>query len=161
MDVDCPTTRSYSQSSWMCIVILQHKHFFLFHMPILKLQYSNYNQHSNSNQTSYILSHYKTSTPVSSLTNYMHQGPSQEANSQATPRCTVWKLKVHYYLHKAHCQPPAWDREIQFKPSLPISLRNSSILSSHIWFGLPSGLQVSPYVPHFAPISSFQIWSPI
>jgi len=107
------------------------------------------------------------------LTYSMEQSPSWEANlfasSQEIP-CILWKLKVHYCIHK--CPPPVPILS-QLNPGHtphPTSWRPILILSSHLHLGLPSGffLQVSPpkpcpclspppYMLHSLPISFFSI----
>ena len=107
------------------------------------------------------------------LTYRREQSPSWEANrfsvSQEISRI-LWNSKVHYRIHK--CSPPVPILS-QFDPihtPHPTSWRSSSILSSHLCLGLPSGLfpsvspnktqctpLLSPFVLHAPPISFFSI----
>jgi hypothetical protein len=52
----------------------------------------------------------------------------------------LWNSKVHFRVHKSPPLDPTWASRIQFALSIPISLRSSLILSSHLRLGLPSDL---------------------
>jgi hypothetical protein len=60
---------------------------------------------------------------------------------------SLWNPKVHHRAHKTHHWTPSWASRIQFAPSIPISLRSSLMLSSHLRLGLSSGLLPSSHMP--------------
>ena len=73
----------------------------------------------------------------------MEQRPSWEANrssaTQEIPRM-LWNLKIHYRFYNI---PPPLPIKSKFDPvhaPHPTSPRSILILSSHLHFGLPSGL---------------------
>jgi hypothetical protein len=53
--------------------------------------------------------------------------------------CIAWKPKVRYYVHNSPPPYPIMARWIQPTLSKPTSLRHISILSYHLFLGLPSG----------------------
>jgi hypothetical protein len=101
------------------------------------------------------------------LTNFMELSPSWEAASCAAIQelpSILRNPKVHYRAHKS---PPPVPILSQIDPVHPISVRSTSISSTHLRLGLPSGLFhsgfptnilhafiFSPLVLHALPISS-------
>jgi hypothetical protein len=66
-------------------------------------------------------------------------GAASCAATQELPNI-LWNPKVHYRVHKSPSLVLSWAKSIQSIPPHPISLRDISILSTHLRLGLPTGL---------------------
>jgi hypothetical protein len=53
---------------------------------------------------------------------------------------SLWKPKVHYRVHKSPPLDPIPSQLNPVRPSIPVSLRSSLMLSSHLRLGLSSGI---------------------
>jgi hypothetical protein len=93
---------------------------------------------------------------------YLELNPSWAANCAATQELPSisWNPKVQYRVHK---RPPLalyWAISIQSTPSHHLSLRFILILSTHLHFGLPSGLFPSHQYPICIPLLPHSCWRP-
>jgi hypothetical protein len=65
---------------------------------------------------------------------------------------SLWTLKVHHRVHKRRHWILSWASWSQFAPSIPITHRSGSMLSSHLRLRLPSGLTFGP--PYQNPVNT-------
>jgi len=84
------------------------------------------------------------------ITNSMEKNPSSEANSHSACQeipCLLWNLEVHYRVHNSPPLVPIMCQMYPVHTSHHISLKPIlTILSSYLFFGLPSGITPSEFL---------------